>query len=145
MHVTRMLQIKYVSARDAGQYECQVWTSDKRRRSESNSHAFPTEKVDNFGEEGFYLNSNQTIELRCSILCSSVTLQKDVSIMIQCPLLKHLKQSKSRNICKTSKNWFVFSYHDIWKVSTVPKVSRWIDLVVVVPKVFLIVFMFVFL
>ena len=39
---------------------------------------------------------------------------------------------------------FSFSYHDIWKVSTVPKVSRWIDLVVVVPKVFLIVFLNVF-
>ena len=108
----QIFQIKYVSARDAGQYECQV----------RQCTVCTVVSISNF-----FIPPAKKKHLQLT----------HILFLLMCSTKSYLNRSVQNSKCYTTRvHCFVFKLMWWnWKVSTVPKVSRWIDLVVVVPKV----------
>ncbi|GFG36658.1 hypothetical protein Cfor_09399, partial [Coptotermes formosanus] len=62
---TWTLQIKYVQARDAGQYECQVSTEPKMSHFITLNVVVP--KIEIMGESDMYVKTGSTVNLKCVI------------------------------------------------------------------------------
>uniref|UniRef100_A0A1B6ED63 Ig-like domain-containing protein n=1 Tax=Clastoptera arizonana TaxID=38151 RepID=A0A1B6ED63_9HEMI len=62
---TWTLQIKYVQARDGGQYECQVSTEPKMSHFITLNVVVP--KIEILGETDIYVKSGSTVQLKCVI------------------------------------------------------------------------------
>ncbi|XP_046399959.1 hemicentin-1-like [Ischnura elegans] len=62
---TWTLQVKYVQARDAGQYECQVSTEPKMSHFVTLNVVVP--KIEIMGESDIYVKTGSTVNLKCVI------------------------------------------------------------------------------